>query len=360
MEKIVINIDSKFRNKNTYQNASKFTVNLDKTIKNITNIKLSSIEFPNIFSNIFNTISKEKKNNLFKIIFPINISNNIYSTEELKDTINLLLNKININMLYSNNKFIITSTNNFDVDFSNNLLGELLGFNNIYYQNINTITSNIIIDNININNTNNNFNIIYNIIIDDKYYTIDTLLNKIETLLKNINTNFSIIYDNIITIKIQSSIISRFNIDFNNNSIFPSLGYILGYTNKFYNSKFIDNNTCITSENIINIPYDNYIFIKINNYGNLYTNLFNNSDDSERILYPYNILGKIILHNNNLSLRYDYNNLITKEHICRQPINISKFDIELIDSYGINLNMLLIDYSITLEICYIYNSNLIN
>jgi hypothetical protein len=49
MEKIIINIDSKYRDKNLYPNSSKFSIKLDRTIKNVSNINITSVEFFNMY-----------------------------------------------------------------------------------------------------------------------------------------------------------------------------------------------------------------------------------------------------------------------------------------------------------------------
>lgn len=90
----------------------------------------------------------------------------------------------------------------------------------------------------------------------------------------------------------------------------------------------------------------NYVFIKINDYGNLYTIFYNDKN----YLYPYKILGKIILSLDNTSSLYNNSNFVTKEYIFKQPINISKFDIELLDPNGNFINMLSDEYSFTLEL----------
>jgi len=59
MDNIIINIDSRFRNKQIYSNAGKFTYHLGDKIKNCKYIRLSSFEFPNLYFTF-----TEKKNNI--------------------------------------------------------------------------------------------------------------------------------------------------------------------------------------------------------------------------------------------------------------------------------------------------------
>lgn len=63
MDNIIINIDSRFRNKDVYPNSGKFIYNLSENIKNCKYIRLSSFEFPNVFF----TFTKKKINTSFTI-----------------------------------------------------------------------------------------------------------------------------------------------------------------------------------------------------------------------------------------------------------------------------------------------------
>ena len=71
-----------------------------------------------------------------------------------------------------------------------------------------------------------------------------------------------------------------------------------------------------------------------------------------------NYLGKIILSVNKAEKNFDNNNFITKKHIFKQPANISKLNIELLDPIGNIINTNSIDYSFTLELGVIYDSEL--
>ena len=252
MEKLIINIDSRFRNKEIYSNAGKFSIKLDMPIKNAYNIKLSSFEFPNFYFSA-------NKNNISFIINSINIiiNDGFYTSQQLIETIQ---NQFNINSL----NFIINLENNKVVISS-------------------TVTG------------------------------------------------------------------TTFNILFSNNSINPSLGKYLGFINNNYSSI----NNIIESDTNINVFGDKYMFLKINDYGQIYSVI------NKKSLQLNSYLAKIILGEYKLENNFDNNNFITKEFIFRQPSNINKFDIELLDCYNNTINMInYMDYSFTLEICYIYDNKL--
>ena len=264
MEKIIINIDSRFSNKKLYNNSSKFTLNLDNTIKNVYDINITSFEFINLYY----TFSNKKNNNSFTFV---------YDSE------------------------------------------------------------------------------LYNLIIPDGFYQSNDLINIIQTSFDNLTYgvfNISINSDNG---KITISSNNPFKIDFSNNSYVQSLGYLLGFRNNKYNPSFNSSISrySITSEGLLNISGDNYLFLKINDYGNLYTNFYY---DIENVLVPKKILAKLILSVNKTQTDFDNNSFISKKFIFRQPVNISKFDIELLDPHGNTLDLNYMDFSFTIELNYLYQN----
>jgi hypothetical protein len=409
MEKIIINIDSNFRDLKKYPISSKFSLILDKAIKNVTDIEITSVEF----SNLYNTFSSLKNNTYFKLKYntptPISIPTSIITTTSLTNTIlipnevysiNNVIDIINsqlkliynyINIRYNDGIVIISSNFKFTLDFTNSSnkpsLGSLLGFTNNIYNittpdlsvdnygyNIYSISSEIktinenTIYNFNSSLNNNSFNFTYDypvinstpiISISNKNYKAEDLITDIQTNLNIFNSsfiNFQINLDyNTNKIKISSN--TFFNIDFTNTGNYSSLGYQLGFRNNIYNNPYKDNTSTtplyyIIGEVELNVISNNYLFLKINDYGNLYTNFLN---DQKYILSSKNILGKIILNSNSSNIN-DNNSFICKKYLFRQPVNINKFDIELINSDGDTVKGLNLDYSFTLEITYIYNS----
>ena len=73
MENIIINIDSRFRDKNKFPKSSSFSLALSERIKNCIYIRLSSIEFPNLYF----TFTELKKNTSFNITLDDNTVINI-------------------------------------------------------------------------------------------------------------------------------------------------------------------------------------------------------------------------------------------------------------------------------------------
>lgn len=90
---------------------------------------------------------------------------------------------------------------------------------------------------------------------------------------------------------------------------------------------------------------DDYIFLKINDWGNIN---FNNNNN--------NIFAKIIILNNYTQKNIDF---INSEYKFKQPVNINKLDIELLDYLGNNITITQ-NYSFTIELISIFNSELKN
>lgn len=284
MENIIINIDSKFRDKRLYPNAGKFTYFPSEKVKNVKYIRVSSIEFPNMYF----TFTALKKNTSFKITRGTNI---------------------------------------------------------------------------------------FNLLVEDGMYSSELLLQAIQDQLDAFNTTITggfAIQLNMITgyITIQNN--ASFTIDFSNsNSRYESLGFQLGFRKNVYTSqtKVVDGQTVhyITSESQLDVVGDHYLFLKINDYGVIHHDFedIEIKDQSGNVIErrknqgDKNILAKIIVYNNKTEHLYDNaSNFLTKAYTFRQPLDLTKFNIELIDPKGNTLDMVYMNFSITLEVGVIYDSSL--
>jgi len=260
IQKISINVDTKYRDRAKYPRSSKFRYSLDTIIKNISYIRLASIEIINIFYNLTN----KRGNTSFTIT---------YQTQT------------------------------------------------------------------------------YNIVIPDGSYSINTVTQAIQTAFDIINGStgntlaLNIDYD-IPTLKTTISELNSHQITINfpeTETDYPSLGYILGYRKLTYAGNFV-----YISETTMNIMTDTYAFIKINDYGVIINQMMGKNNE---------LLAKIPITQNKDQMVFDNAaNYLTKMYEFDQPVNVQHFDIELIDSYGHEINMLDNDYSLTLEVGIIRDS----
>lgn len=227
-------------------------------------------------------------------------------------------------------------------------------YNNIKYIKIKSIEIPNIFMSITSNRGNNNFKLLYNsneynIILEDGNYTSSTIALEIQKKLDIINilTGQSFIIT-INPINNYTTIINNnnnsFNLNFtkinNNNNL--TLGNHLGFQNNEY-----DNILSITSENKINLSYDNFFFIKINDFENIRDNI---------VKYAF---SKIILNDNDLCNTYNYhineNNIINNTYYFRNLNNIKQLHIELVDNNDEYLNINPFNWNFTLEIGFIYD-----
>ena len=277
MDNIIINIDSRFRDKKLFPNSGKFSYSFSEKIKNCKYIRLSSFEFPNLYF----TFSAFKMNISFKIIYNSN-------TYEIK--------------------------------------------------------------------------------IEDGFYSSDSLMNEIQEELDELNTQISSQFK--VKFNINNGAVmllnnSTFQVDFSNDgSNYPSLGYQLGYRKTFYTASkqtggvcgCVSNEYFVKTESQLDTIGDNYLFLKVNNYGIIYHDF---GDMPNGNFVDKNILAKIIINGNKTDQVFDNgSNFLSKSYTFRQPIDIDKFNIELIDSKNNIIDMIYMDYSMTLEIGVIYDSSL--
>jgi hypothetical protein len=130
----------------------------------------------------------------------------------------------------------------------------------------------------------------------------------------------------------------NFEIDFSD----FNLGKHLGYKNNLYIG-----NSSYTSEGIMDVIGDPYFYIRINDYGDLVTQFGG-----------INILGKIILNKSKTVMVFDNQaNFLTKSYTFINTQTIQKLNIELIDINGVRVDMVNLDYSLTLELKMAYDNS---
>lgn len=254
MENIVYNINSEFRDKSIYPESNNFSINLLDNYKNVSYIRLTSIELPNVA--------------------PI-----------FKDRFN-------------NNTFILS----------------------------------FITDN---RKTNAKINI------GEGNHTHLTLYKKIKKKMDIINTRFGTHIE--LDIDVTSSKIKFISdIEININFGSSTLNKYLGFNNSSYDGKIIE------GENMIYLIDSKYIFLRINNIDNIYDNRVNN------------VFTKIILNTDKYTYNFQGQNLNSTDKFFRGPINLNKFNIELVDYLGNPLDLNNYEFSLTLEFGYIYDIELYN
>lgn len=180
----------------------------------------------------------------------------------------------------------------------------------------------------------------YKIEIQEGNYISGQMLNELNSKFSALNIATGLLITasfNSISGKITLSSPVNFDIDFTSDNalgINSSLGRYLGFIEKTY----IGSNS-YTGEGILDVIGDPYVYIRINDYGDLMTQ-FNDK----------NILGKVILKElKNIMIFDDSSNYVTKQYLFKNPQTINRLNIEIIDQYGKIIDMVNMNYSLTLE-----------
>jgi hypothetical protein len=125
------------------------------------------------------------------------------------------------------------------------------------------------------------------------------------------------------------------------------LGYYLGYREKSYS-----NQTTLESEGLLDIIGEKYIFLQIGEFSN-FESIYQHS------LLPETIFAKLLLTGTKYSLQYEVEaNSITKKISFEQPLDIESFRMKVFDAYGNTIDLHKSNYSLTLEVEQIIDSNL--
>lgn len=174
-------------------------------------------------------------------------------------------------------------------------------------------------------------------------YDNDSLIVVLTDIFSKLNTdnatNFKIEF-NEITSKCIISNNLNFSLKFKNTTDYYSLGRHLGFISDDYS-----NNALYCSESVLDVIGDTYMYLRINDYGVMYTDVLSTD-----------IIAKIIINKNKGNQLYDNeSNFLTKSYIFKQPANINTLNFELLDLYGNTIDLLHQNYSFTIELGQIYS-----
>lgn len=175
--------------------------------------------------------------------------------------------------------------------------------------------------------------------IKELYDQISLFLNNTEVYYKDagyfIQISFSFDID---SAKFKLECNEKFSLYFDNLTKYYSLGRQLGFAKDKYEDVRL-----LYGEYIPDIIGDKYIFMKINDYGNIYHN-------------TKKYFSKIIINKESYEMIFNsQHKYISKTYKFNQPINLDKLNIRFEDYMGNLVNFNGLDISFTLEIKYIKN-----
>jgi hypothetical protein len=137
------------------------------------------------------------------------------------------------------------------------------------------------------------------------------------------------------TFEINITTLSKSSVGFT----YPSIGYYMG----FRAPTILSTNNMVMAEKLGNYIGDPYIFVRMNDWGHV--DLFNQRFLAKVLLTPD--LGLVKL-----------DEFYAKEYKFKQPQNVQSINIELVDYLGNTLDLRGLDFSFTLQLLQINNSDL--
>lgn len=192
------------------------------------------------------------------------------------------------------------------------------------------------------------------VVLPDGQYTIADLSNSILTQMKTILSTSSASQSNYYSIKSSSN---TYEIDFNTDicgnqdkyHVRSKLGWILGFRDPSYT---LTSSTALTATSMINIHTLRYLYLVIDEFNNSFPNSF---------LCPQNqhmmnkkVLGRIAVDTNqfgSILIATEMNGLLVSDkRLYSGGVDIQRLQVQLVNEWGIPVNLNGLDFSFVLEI----------
>lgn len=187
---------------------------------------------------------------------------------------------------------------------------------------------------------------VYFTIVPGNYPDAATLGTAVEDAIQATYPTFSITYDSI-TNKITISDTNPFNMDFTPSTVTTPFDNGLGHYLGFRNLTYATSSTSYVSESCPDIFGDTYVYLVVNDYGIIEHQDFNHTN--------FTAMAKIQLNVPKNTMIFDQLNTTTKEYFFQQPTNINQLRVQLLDAYGRELDLIGMNFSVTLELKEVVN-----
>jgi hypothetical protein len=146
----------------------------------------------------------------------------------------------------------------------------------------------------------------------------------------------------------------RFSLKFSqgiNQNIMNTFGWIVG----FRSGNYINIDESITSEGLFDAGGDRYIYVCINDFQ--YNNNPLNMVCFDKSVFNEDVIAKIPMVNGKLSLIInDNNNALAKVRRYNGPVNLSRLQIKIVDHFGTTIDLNNMDFSMTIELQLLYEN----
>jgi len=191
-------------------------------------------------------------------------------------------------------------------------------------------------------------------------YCADVLIQKINENLKLIHPGFSCEMNSIngqCTIKNATEPFELYMFSYKNTIAkrknYWGLGYYLGFREGRVNAKpNRDGSYSVTGPSVVNIQQNQYYLLQLY-YPDSVVNVIHRTEDDGYI----EAFAKLVLKEGYFTIAFDDNsNLLRKEFTFLAPVTIPQFTLKLLNQYGEPVNMLGVEWSVTVEITEITNS----
>ena len=193
-------------------------------------------------------------------------------------------------------------------------------------------------------------------------YTASTLVAAIQRLLQNIHSSFTCVLNPISGFITISNSVIPFIIDFSflisdiaNRPTHWGLGYYIGFRETIVTSVYnaTTSTYSVSTGSVINVQGTPYYLIELKCPDKVVNVTHRTGSDSY-----VDAFAKIVLKDNYYQLQFDDgSNLMRKEYTFISPVSIPFFQLSILDPWGKLVNMLDADWSVTLEVTEIVNSN---
>jgi hypothetical protein len=190
-------------------------------------------------------------------------------------------------------------------------------------------------------------------------YTATELLSAIQTNLNQIHSDFTVTmnqYNGRCTIRNGTPFeiyLMSFNKEIASRPAYWGLGYYLGFREGRIVAEKDKNGTYfVTGTSVINIQQNQYYLLQLQ-YPEQIVNLKHRLNEDDYL----DAFAKIVLKNGYFTIAFDDNsNLLRKEFTFISPVTIPFFTLKLLNPFGEPVDMLNVDWSVTLEITDVVSS----
>lgn len=191
-------------------------------------------------------------------------------------------------------------------------------------------------------------------------YSATELIGVLQTRLQAVHSQFRVVLNtNTGRCAIQNTAVAfevylaSFNKEIASRESYWGLGYYLGFrNNRIAASQDIDGMWYVEGTSVVNVQQNQYYLLQLN----CPEAVVNVTHRLEKDGY-LDAFAKVVLKNGYFTIAFDDNsNLLRKEYTYLAPNTVPFFNVKLLNPFGEEVNMLNVDWSLTIEVTEVVNS----